>query len=166
VLTFTVPSNSTQVTWSAPVAAFQTGTVSGTIDLNVKLVSNGTNITPPDSSRTIRVDRLAPRIASVQVVKTSAGFDVHLTGFATTREVSQGTFQFSGDTAASTATITVPLASSSKTWFQSADSQRFGGQFGLVQSFQWQGQPSGVLNSVSVSLTNAQGASAAVQAPF
>ena len=166
VLAFTVPSNSTQVTWSAPVAAFQTGTVSGTIELDVKLVSNGTDITPPDSSRTIRVDRLAPRIASVQVVKTSAGFDVHLIGFATTREVTQGTFQFSGDTAASTANITVPLGSSSNTWFQSADSQKFGGQFGLVQSFQWQGQPSGVLNSVSVSLTNAQGASAVVQARF
>jgi large repetitive protein len=166
VLTFTVPPNATQVTWSAPVAAFQTGTVSGTIDLNVKLVSNGTDITPPDASRTIRVDRLAPRIASVQVVKTSAGFDVHLTGFATTREVTQGTFQFAGDTAASITNITVPLGSSSKTWFQSADSQRFGGQFGLVQSFQWQGQPSGVLNSVSVSLTNAQGASEAVQARF
>ena len=166
VLTFTVPPNSTQVTWSAPVAAFQTGTVSGTIELDVKLVSNGTDITPPDSSRTIRVDRLAPRIVAVQVVQTSSGFDVHLTGFATTREVTQGTFQFSGDSTGSTANITVPLGSSSKTWFQNADSQRFGGQFGLVQSFQWQGQPSGVLNSVSVSLTNAQGASAAVQARF
>jgi putative Ig domain-containing protein len=166
VLTFTVPSNSTDVTWSAPVAAFQTGTVSGTIELDVKLISNGTDITPPGSSRTIRVDRLAPRIASVQVVKTSAGFDVHLIGFATTREVAQGTFQFSGDTAGATANITVPLASSSQTWFQSPDSQKFGGQFGLVQSFQWQGQPSDVLNSVSVSLTNAQGASAAVQARF
>jgi hypothetical protein len=166
VLTFTVPPSSTQVTWSAPVAAFQTGTVSGSIELDVKLVSNGTDITPPASSRTIRVDRLAPRITSVQVVKTSAGFDVHLTGFATTREVTQGTFQFSGDTAGSTANITVPLGDPSKVWFQSADSQKFGGQFRLVQSFQWQGQPAGVLNSVSVFLTNAQGASAAVRASF
>jgi hypothetical protein len=166
VLTFTIPPNSTQVTWSAPVAAFQSGTVAGNIELDVKLESNGTDITPPASSRTIRVDRLAPRIVSVQVVRTSSGFDVHLTGFATTREVTQGAFQFSGDAAGSTANITVPLGDSSKIWFQSADSDTFGGQFGLVQSFQWQGQPAGVLNSVSVSLTNAQGASATVQAQF
>ena len=165
-LTFTIPANSTQISWSAPVAAFQTGTVSGTIELDVTLVANGTDITPPDSSRTIRVDRLAPRIASVQVVKTSNGFDVHLTGYATTRDVTEGTFQFSGDTAGSSASITVPLASSGKAWFQSADSQKFGGQFSLIQSFQWQGQPSGVINSVSVSLTNAQGASTPIQTRF
>jgi hypothetical protein len=166
LLTFTVPPDSTQVTWSAPVVAFQSGTVAGNIELDVNLESNGTDITPPASSRTIRVDRLAPRIVGVQVVQTSSGFDVHLTGFATTREVTQGTFQFSGNTAGATANIIVPLGDSSKIWFQSADSDTFGGQFGLVQSFQWQGQPSSVLNSVSVSLTNAQGSSAAVQAQF
>ena len=165
-LTFTVPPNSTQVTWSAPVAAFQSGTVAGSIELDLNLESNGTDITPPASSRTIRVDRVAPRIVGVQVVQTSAGFDVHVTGFATTRQVAQGTFQFSGDSAGSTANIIVPLGASSNVWFQSADSDTFGGQFGLVQSFQWQGQPSGVLNSVSVSLTNAQGSSAAVQTRF
>jgi hypothetical protein len=166
VMTFTVPPNSTQAGWSAPVVAFQSGTVSGNIELDVKLESNGTDITPPGSARIIRVDRLAPRIANVQLVKTSSGFEVHLTGFATTREVTQGTFRFSGDAAGSTVDVTVPLSDSSKSWFQNADSDRFGGQFGLVQSFQWQGQPTVVLNSVSVSLTNAQGASAAVQAKF
>jgi len=165
-LTFTVPPDSTQVTWSAQVAAFQSGTVAGNIELDVKLESNGIDITAPASSRTIRVDRVAPRIVDAQVVQTSSGFDVHLTGFATTREVTQGTFQFSGDTAGSTANIIVPLGDSSNIWFQSADSHTFGGQFGLVQSFKWQGQPSGVLNSVSVSLTNTQGSSAVVQARF
>jgi len=148
------------------VAAFQTGTVSGTIELYVKLKSNGTDITPPGSSRTIRVDRLAPRIVSIQVVHTSSGFDVHLIGFATTREITQGAFQFTGATAGSTANITVPLGDSSKAWFQSTGSQKFGGQFGLVQSFQWQGQPAADLNSVSVFLTNGQGVSATVQARF
>jgi hypothetical protein len=165
VLTFTVQANSTQVTWSAPVAAFQSGTVSGNIELDINLQSNGADITPPGSSRTIRVDRLAPRIVKVQVVPTSTGFDVHLTGFSTTREVTQGTFQFSGDAAGSTASVTVPLSGPSTTWFQSAGSKSFGGQFGLIQSFQWQGS-AGVLNSLSVSLTNAQGASAAMQSKF
>jgi hypothetical protein len=100
------------------------------------------------------------------VVPTPSGFDVHLTGYSTTREVTQGTFQFSGDASGSGASVLVPLGDSSKAWFQSAGSKSFGGQFGLVQSFQWQGQPAGVLNSVSVSLTNAQGASAAMQTKF
>jgi hypothetical protein len=166
VLTFTVPPSSTQIAWSAPVVAFQSGTVSGSIELDIKLESNGTDITPSGSSRTIRVDRLAPRIVRVQVVPTPSGFDVHLTGYSTTREVTQGTFQFSGDASGSGASVLVPLGDSSKAWFQSAGSKSFGGQFGLVQSFQWQGQPAGVLNSVSVSLTNAQGASAAMQTKF
>jgi hypothetical protein len=165
VLTFTIQANSTQVTWSAPVAAFQSGTVSGNIELDINLQSNGTDITPSGSSRTIRVDRLAPRIAKVQVVPTSTGFDVHLTGFSTTREVTQGTFQFSGDAAGSNASVTVPLSDPSTTWFQSAGSKSFGGQFGLIQSFQWHGA-AGILNSLSVSLTNAQGTSAAMQAKF
>jgi len=58
------------------------------------------------------------------------------------------------------------LSSTSATWFQSAQSDTFGGQFGLIQSFSWQGQPASGLNAVSVSLTNAQGASAELQAQF
>jgi large repetitive protein len=166
VMTFTVPANSTQAAWSAPVVAFQSGTVSGNIQLNVKLESGGTDITPPGASRTIRVDRLAPRIVKVQVVPTSSGFDVHLTGYATTREVTQGTFRFSGAASAAPIVVTVPLSSTSAMWFQSAQSDTFGGQFGLIQSFSWQGQPASGLNAVSVSLTNAQGASAEVQAQF
>jgi hypothetical protein len=165
-LNFIVPSGSTEVAWSAPVVAFQTGTVAGTIDLNIQLQSNGTDISPASPTvRTVRVDRLAPRIVSVTVVKTSTGFDVHLIGFATTREVTQGIFQFSGN-GISPISVTVPLDSFSKPWFQAAGSAQFGGQFGLVQSFLWQGQPTGTLNSVSVSLTNAQGTSGAAQGNF
>ena len=166
VMTFTVPANSTQTAWSAPVVAFQSGTVSGNIQLNLKLESSGTDITPSGASRTIRVDRLAPRIVKVKVVPTSAGFDVQLTGYATTREVTQGTFRFSGAASASPIVVTVPLSSTSAAWFQSTTSDKFGGQFGLVQSFTWQGQPASGLNAISVSLTNAQGASAEMQAQF
>jgi len=110
--------------------------------------------------------RLAPRIVKVKVVPTSAGFDVQLTGYATTREVTQGTFRFSGAASASPIVVTVPLSSTSAAWFQSTTSDKFGGQFGLVQSFTWQGQPASGLNAISVSLTNAQGASAEMQAQF
>jgi hypothetical protein len=166
VLKFTVPSGSTQVVWSSPVVAFQSGTVAGTIDLNIQLQANGIDISPASPTlRTVRVDRLAPRIVNIGVVKTSSGFDVHLIGFATTREVTQGTFEFSGN-GASPITVTVPLDSFSKPWFQDPGSAQYGGQFGLVQSFLWQGQPTGIPNSVSVSLMNAQGTSSVGQVNF
>jgi hypothetical protein len=166
VMTFTVPANSTQAAWSAPVVAFQSGTVSGNIELKLKLESNGTDITPLAPSRIIRVDRLAPRIVKIQASATSSGFEVRLTGFSTTREVTQGTFRFSGPAPGSDIELTIPLGNTSATWFQSAESGLFGGQFGLTQSFLWQGQSTIVLNVVTVTLTNAQGASAAVQAKF
>jgi hypothetical protein len=166
-LKFTVPSGSTQVAWSAPVAAFQSGTVAGTIQLVVHLDSNGTDISPATPTLlTVRVDRLAPRIVTVKVVASATGYDVQVTGFATTREVTQGSFQFSGDAAGAAVNIAVPLDGVSKTWFQDASSGQFGGQFGLVQSFHWNGQPANTLNSVSVSLVNAQGTSAVVSAKF
>ena len=167
MLNFTVPSGSTQVAWSAPVAAFQTGTVAGTIQLVVHLDSNGTDISPATPTlSTVRVDRLAPRIVTMNVVASATGYDVQVTGFATTREVTQGSFQFSGAAAGSGVNIAVPLDSVSKTWFQDPSSGQYGGQFGLVQSFLWNGQPTGTLNSVSVSLVNAQGTSAVVSAKF
>ncbi len=166
VLTFTIPPHSTQANWSAPVVAIQTGTVSGDIQLNVKLESNGTDLTPASSSRTIRVDRLAPRIVKVQVIPSSSGFEIHVTGFATTREITQGTFRFSGGTSSAPIEVVVPLSSIGAAWFQSAASGAFGGQFGLTQSFVWQGAPASTLNAVSVSLSNTQGASPAVDARF
>jgi len=110
-------------------------------------------------------DILAPRIVKIQVSATSSGFEVRLTGFSTTREVTQGTFRFSGSAPGSDIEVAIPLGNTSATWFQSAESGPFGGQFGLTQSFVWQGQ-STVLNAVTVTLTNAQGASAAIQAKF
>jgi hypothetical protein len=166
-LKFTVASGSTQVVWAAPIAAFQSGTVAGTIQFNVQMQSSGTDITPSTPLlRTVRVDRLAPRIVSATVTRTSTGFDVHIIGFATTREVTQGVFQFSSDSSGAPAALTVPLDGASKTWFQDAGSAKYGSQFGLVESFQWQGTPTTTLNSLSVSLTNAQGTSAATQVKF
>ena len=163
-LNFSVPANSTKVTFAAPIAALQTGTVAGTIQLTAKLLSNGAEITQnPAPQRSTRVDRLAPKITSMTAVKTAAGFEVRIIGYSTTRDVTQGTFHvvFSNGTSAD---ATVTLTDSARAWFSDAASSPFGGQFSLTQPFSLQGQ--GALTSVSVTLTNGQGASAAVSANF
>ena len=166
-LAFTIPANASKAVFASPVAAFQTGTVAGTIQLNIALSSNGIDITPANApSRTVRVDRLAPRISSVNVVQTSGGFELHIIGVTTTREVTQGTFQFSTSSSSAPIQVTVPMSDSGNTWFKSAASMQYGGQFSVVQPFTLQGQSPGSLVSVSVTLSNAQGTSDPTQVKF
>ena len=163
-LNFSSPANSTKVTFAAPIAAMQTGTVAGTIILTVKILANGTDITPnPAPQRSIRVDRLAPKITSVTVVKNASGVILNIIGYSTTRDVTQGTFRFT--TSTGTTDVTVPVADGAKAWFQSSASAPFGGQFSLSQPFTFQGGTPAI-TSVSVTLTNGQGVSAATTVNF
>ncbi len=164
-LPFTVKANSTTPDFGGKVAALQTGTVSGTIQLSVKLSSNGSDVTPPNTAvRGIRIDRLAPRIVTMSAVRTASGIEVRIVGFSTTREVTQGSFQFSVSGGAPLSAA-VPMSDAGKSWFSSQQSLTFGGQFSLVQPFTLQGSV-GTLTSVSVTLSNAQGTSSAVSANF
>lgn len=164
-LNFTIPANSTSPAFAAQTVAFQTGTVAGTIQLSVKLTSNGIDITPSNPVlRTVRVDRLAPKIVSVSVVKTSGGFEVHMVAISTTRELTQGTFNFTLNGGGAPMQVVVSMSDGSKAWFQSSASTQYGGQFSLVQPFTLQGQLS--VSSVSVTLTNGQGTSDAATANF
>jgi hypothetical protein len=115
-------------------------------------------------TRTIRVARSAPTITSVRVTRTSTGFNVVVTGFSTTREISQGVFRFGG-TNLQTNEVTVQLGQPFTTWFQSAQSAQFGGQFVMTMPFNVSGDTAAV-TSVTVTLTNAQGTSQPVTANF
>jgi len=153
--------------FSAPILALQTGTVAGSIELAVSIQSNGTDITPTSAPvRTIRLDRLAPKIISVTAVPTSSGVELHLTSFATTRQVTQGVFQFQAANGAQAVEVSVPLVDSGTAWFQSAQSTQFGGEFSLIQPFTFQGQSLSNFSSVSVTLSNAQGNSDSMSVKF
>src|SRR5438105_9980325 len=97
------------------------------------------------------------------VATTAGGFEVRIIGFSTTRDVTQGTFRFVTSSGANTE-VTVQMADSARTWFQNTASTPFGGQFSLTQPFSVQSPTT--LTSVSVTLTNGQGASASVSANF
>ena len=92
-LDFTIAAGST-----VSSAALQTGTVAGRIDLTTtRLLAAGQSILPsPAPVRSIQIPRSAPVISSVQVVRTSGGFDVQVRGFSTPRQVTQAHVRLHG----------------------------------------------------------------------
>lgn len=162
---FTVPANSTAGTFDKGTTAVLTGTVAGLITLTIRLTASGADITPtPAPTVTIRVPRAAPTITGVTVARNGSGFTVTVTGFSTTREVSQGNFVFNG-TNLQSSSFTVDVKAAFTQWFGSSASAAFGGQFVLSVPFTVQGSATAI-TSVSVTLTNSVGVSGSVSASF
>jgi hypothetical protein len=167
---FTVAANSTQVAFSGATPAVQTGTVSGTITLTLKLTAAGIDITPlPAPSTKITIAKAAPVIVSggVTVTPTTGGFNIVVVGYATSREMVSATVGFtaaSGVTLASS-TATISLASVFTTWYTNSASAAYGSNFSLTMPFTIaNGTNTNSLTSVSVVLTNAVGNSTSVSA--
>jgi hypothetical protein len=163
-LDFTIAAGST-----ASSASLQTGTVAGRIDLTItRLVAAGQSILPsPAPVRSIQIPRSAPVISSVQVVKTTGGFNVLVTGYSTPRQVTQAAFTFTAAAGKSlqTTQVTVPVDSAFTTWYGGTSSSQYGSTFLYTQPFQVQGDGSAIA-SVSVTLTNAVGTSQSGSATF
>ena len=76
---FTIPAGSTTAVFSTSQMALQTGTVAGTITLNLSLQSATGEVTATSTS-TLRVLSCRSGHATLQVVHTAGGFELHLTG--------------------------------------------------------------------------------------
>ncbi|HTU43930.1 MAG TPA: IPT/TIG domain-containing protein [Bryobacteraceae bacterium] len=156
---------------SARVAMIQQGTVEGTITVTLtSLTSNGTSVLPASGvTATVSIPPLPPVITagSVQITNlTSSGFDVVLTGYSVTRDMMTANFSFTaaaGTAFNGTTTFAVPVGPVFTTWFDSTAGQQNGSMFLLTVPFTISG-PTSVLGSVSVTLTNSVGTSAAVSA--
>ncbi len=163
-MNFTVPANSTKAVFGAPVTALQTGTVAGTIELDVSLQANGADLGAVNGSRKlVRIDRLAPRLTGIQASSTGSGIQLQIVGYSTTREITQGTFRFTPAGGGAPVEVTVPMTDAAAQWFGNSASWKFGGEFSLTQPFTFQG---GKFSSVSVTLSNGQGSSDAITANF
>src|SRR6185503_16305913 len=94
-----------------------TGTVSGTITLRFVLQSQ--DAATIDFTRTIVIPRAAPVIRGVTMTKTSAGFEISVTGFSSTRELTEAHVHFtpSASNTLTTRDLTVNLTSASQQWF-------------------------------------------------
>jgi len=153
-ITFTIPQGST----TAPSATVITGTVAGTITLTASVPGS------PDVVTTIVIAPVVPVISSVVLQQVTGGLNVVVEGYSNTREVSSGIFTFtvsSGNTL-SQAAIPVLLKSAYATWFGDPSSNATGGLFKLTVPFSVTQGSAMAVTKVSVSLSNVQGASAAV----
>ena len=152
-------------TTSVALPTIDPGTVAG--DILVTLTVPGQ--TP--STSTVTVEPSAPVIeaGSVQITNvTATGFDVEFVATSTTRDATNATFTFmatAGDQISGSSTFTLDVSSSSAAWFASATGLTYGGAFSLTIPFTLTGSASAI-QSVSVTLANSMGTSAAVSGAF
>jgi len=160
---FTIPAGATKAVFPASTMAFQTGTVAGTITVAVS-----SNVPGGSLSQTVVVARAAPVIQSATVTSNNSGFQLQLTGFSNTRDLTTANFHFTaaGGQIVQTSDLSVNLAALASQWYTGSASTQFGGQFLLIVPFSVsQGTPTG-LASVAVQLGNGQSTSSTATAGF
>ena len=120
---FTIPAGSTTAVFSTSQMALQTGTVAGTITLNLSLQSAKGEVTET-STRTLHVLRAAPVIRGLQVVAHAGGFEVRLTAYSTPRQLTQAVVQLTPAAGSNlqTTQLTIPLTDLAATWYKSSAS--------------------------------------------
>jgi hypothetical protein len=159
---FTIPANST-----APISfSLQTGTVAGTLTVAVRWQAGGASLAVPAAlSQAIRIAPAVPVISTITASATASGFQVQITAYSNTREVTQAVFQFTPAAGQNlqTTSVTVPLTDAANTWFQSSTADAYGSQFVLTVPFSLAGSSSAI-GSVAVELVNTQGTSGSVSA--
>jgi hypothetical protein len=149
---FRFDAGSTTAVFDTPALAFQSGTVSGVLLVQAAL-SDG-----PVASHPISVLDSAPVIRSVLATRTATGFEVTITGYSTTRELTEARFRFGpapGETLAASE-VTIPLRTLAEEWYASPESRMFGSQFTYRQVFTVTGSSSAIA-SISVKLSNTIG---------
>jgi hypothetical protein len=158
---FMIPANTTQSSFS-----FQAGTVAGTIQLSLSYQAAGVDITPSTTPvLSTQIVAAAPAIKSVVATQTTSGIQVVIDGLSTTRDMKSATFQFTPASGATlqTTSVTVDVSAMFAAWYQSSSSLPLGSQFSLTIPFTVNGGVN-TIASVSVTLTNSVGTSAAVSA--
>ena len=157
---------------STAIPPIQLGSVAGNIVARLTAIGiDGTAQTlsaGAEVNTTITVPASVPTIVpgSVQVANvTSSGFQLLLDADSTTRDVASASVVFTpapGANLGGPLTFTVPLTAVSQTWFASSNAEGVanGGAFSLMIPFSYTGDP-GVLGTVTVTVTNSLGTSAA-----
>jgi hypothetical protein len=116
-VSFRIPANSLQAVFTQ-LPSLQTGTIAGTLKLDVAVQAGGVSAPLPSSAAiTGQIPKLAPvLVGSPSVARTNGGIQLTIIAFATSREVTSATFHFSG-TNVQSADLTVPLSSLTGGWF-------------------------------------------------
>ncbi len=142
-----------------------TGTTAGTITLTTTLSSGGTTLGSPTTQTIVNAPGV-PFISKVTLTQVAGGVTVVVTGFSSTRDMVNASFQFSpatGDTFTSN-NVSVPVQNAFNTWWaNTAQSNPVGTEFTLTVPFTLatatQSVSSVAVVSVTVTLQNSKGAS-------
>lgn len=166
---FRIPANTTQAIFgtSSPTVQFQTGSIAGVITITPAFLTGSVSVTPlPPPVKSVVISSAAPVLRNVQIgTQTSSTFEIVISGFATTRAVSQLTVQFTAASGANlqTTSLTVNADSAFSSWYQSPTSAAAGSQFTASLMIAVNGNLSAV-QSVAITATNARGTSNSLSA--
>ena len=167
-VTFGFSPGQTQAVLSPADAVVQAGTVAGTISV---LISSYQGSTPPNNLvGTTKISRTAPQITNVKLAnKTASGFDICVSGYSPTRDVTGISYQFTASgqgTLQNTQLVAGnDLAGKFTSWFQNANSVPTGGQFLLDQTFTVSGSDAAIA-SITVTLQNGTGSTTSTSVPY
>jgi hypothetical protein len=169
---FSIPANGTHAVFpnGANQIQLQTGTIASTLTITPAIgTSSGLDLTPPAPPvLVLTVPPAAPHLLSVDVTSlTPTALSLRVVGYSTTRSLTKLSFQFTSTSDVTTPgnQFTVDITSAAALWYNSSQSQAFGGQFGVTVPFTLQSSattitaPSSKIHSVQVSASNDQGAS-------
>ncbi len=172
---FTIPQGSTQAVFpsGSNQIGLQTGTVAESITLTPSFaIPSGTDITPASPATVSLTVPTGPVYLENALVsaESSTSVTLEVIGYATTRQLTQLQFQFTPQSNASltNTTIPIPIQTYAEAWFDSTQSQTYGGQFvvSVPFTFSTSGSTSvnllSLLQSVSITAANAEGTSNAV----
>jgi sugar lactone lactonase YvrE len=167
--TVTFPPNTTNAQLSISDGMLQAGTEAGMIQLSMSGVQvGGAAATASGGDFSVQIPRLPPVITSMRILnRSSKGFDVEITGYSTSREITKATFDFGAASGAKLLTVELePNVSSSFTdYYQSNASDTAGGAFVYTQPFIASQGDANVVASVTATLTNSLGTSQPKTAP-
>jgi len=164
-VTFQIPAGQTSAVFAQSPLMLQTGTVAGSIVLTATATAGGVAVTLSNSPEVTLSLPQEPPVFSAVVQPASSGFNVVVTGYSNTRDITQATFTFAaqaGTQIQTTDFTPTGVAAAFQSWYASDASSPFGSQFLYTQPFSVTTGSASSLQSVTVTLTNSQGVSAAV----
>ena len=163
---FQIPASQTSAALS-----LQTGTVAGTLAFSIGNVSVGTTAVTLSNNPSLNVSApgQAPGITNVSIQQMSSGFNIVVTGYSNTREITEADFTFTPVSGGQLQTTTFSLTDAAATfqsYYASDASVAVGSEFVYTQTFNVTTGSIGSLQSVTITLKNTQGSSSAVTANF
>lgn len=159
---FVIPANRTDAVFGSQGTrvGLQTGTVASTITLTPSFATQAGNVDLTPSTPTILQFAVAPApptLTAIQVSSPSANsLLIKVTGFATTRTLKAWNVQFTPAPGVSmpTSQFALDVQQVAATWFRSAASQTFGGQFTMSVQFNFQGSTATTTTTTSSVLSS------------